>query len=83
MDCNPPGSSVHGIPQEEYWSGFPFPSPGDLHDPAIKPESPALQADSLLSETPGKPLHPEDSLPSVVQGVSTSPRVSEFNFKCV
>ena len=80
-----------GFPRQEHWSGFPFPSPGDLPDPGIKPESPALQADSffflqadsLLSETPGKPLHPEDSLSSVVQGVSTSPRVSEFNFKCV
>ena len=30
MDYNPPGSSVHGIFQQEYWSGLPFPSPGDL-----------------------------------------------------
>ena len=34
--------------KEEYWSGLPFPSPGDLPDPGIKPRSPALQADSLL-----------------------------------
>ena len=39
----------------EYWSGLPFPSPGDLPDPGIKPRSPALQADSLPSEPPGKP----------------------------
>ena len=38
----------------EYWSGEPFPSPGDLPNPGIKPRSPALQADSLLSEPPGK-----------------------------
>ena len=38
----------------DYWSGQPFPSPGDLN-PEIKPESSALQADSLLSEPPGKP----------------------------
>ena len=55
VDCSPPGSSVHGISGQEYWSGLPFPSPGDLPGPGIKPRSPALQADSLLSEPPGKP----------------------------
>ena len=40
---------------EEYWSGLPFPSPGDLPYAGIEPESPALQVDSLLSEPPGKP----------------------------
>ena len=40
----------------EYWSGMPFPSPGDLPDPGTEPRSPALQADSLLSEPLGKPL---------------------------
>ena len=39
----------------EYWSGLPFPSPGDLPNPVVKPRSPALQADTLLSEPPGKP----------------------------
>ena len=43
-----------GFSRQEYWSGVPFPSPGDLPDPGIKPGSPALQADSLLSEPPGK-----------------------------
>ena len=38
----------------EYWSGWPFPSP-DLPNPGIKPRSPALQADSLLTEPQGKP----------------------------
>ena len=38
------------------WSGLPFPSPEDLPDPGIKPRSPALQADSLPSEPPGKPV---------------------------
>ena len=56
MDCSPPDSSVHRIPQQEYWSGLPFPSPGDLPDPEIEPESPTLQADSLPSEPPGKPI---------------------------
>ena len=41
--------------RQEYWSGLPFPSPGDLPDPGIKPGSPALQADALSSEPPGKP----------------------------
>ena len=41
--------------RQEYWSGLPCPSPGDLSRPGIKPGSPALQADSLPSEPPGKP----------------------------
>ena len=41
---------------QEYWGGLSFPSPGDLHDPGIKPGSPALQAYSLPSEPPGKPI---------------------------
>ena len=52
MDCSPPGSSVHGILQEEYWSGLPSPSPGYLPYPGIIPGSPTLQADSLSSEPP-------------------------------
>ena len=43
-----------GISRQEYWSGLPFPSPGDLPHSGIKPQSPALQADSLPSEPPGK-----------------------------
>ena len=43
-----------GFSRQEDWSGLPFPSPGDLPDPEIKPVSPALQADSLPSELPGK-----------------------------
>ena len=42
--------------RQEYWSGLPFSSPGDLPDPGIKPRSPALQADSLLTKSPGKPV---------------------------
>ena len=41
--------------RQEYWSGLPFPSPGDLPDSGIEPGSPALQADALPSEPPGKP----------------------------
>ena len=44
-----------GFSRQEYWSGLPFPSPGHLPDPGIEPRSPAMQADALLSEPPGKP----------------------------
>ena len=42
--------------RQEYWSGLPYPPPRDLPDPGIKPRSPALQADALPSEPPGKLL---------------------------
>ena len=45
-----------GFSRQEYWSGFQFPSPEDLPDPGIEPGSPALQAESLLSEPPGELL---------------------------
>ena len=43
-----------GFSRQEYWSGLPFLSPGALPDPGIRPRSPALQADALTSEPPGK-----------------------------
>ena len=42
-----------GFSRQEYWSGMPFPSPGDLPNPGIEPRSPTLQADALTSEPPG------------------------------
>ena len=61
MDCSPQSPLSMGIlhGQEwvhEYWSGLPYPSPGYLPDPRIKPRSPALHANSLLSESPGKSI---------------------------
>ena len=48
LDCSPPQSPLSmGFPRQEYWSGLPFPSPGDLPDPGIEPESPALHEDPL------------------------------------
>ena len=44
-----------GFSSQEYWSGLPFPPPGDLPNPGIKPRSPTLQVDSLSTEPPGKP----------------------------
>ena len=79
MDCSQPGSSVHGILQQEYWSGYPFPPPRDLPDPGIKPTPPALQADSFL---PGKALYPHaaataakslQSCPTLCDSIDSSP----------
>ena len=50
-----------GFSRQEYWSGLPFPSPGDLPDPGIESGSPAFQADALTSEPPGKLLYVPDS----------------------
>ena len=50
-----------GFSRQEYWSGLPFPSPGDLSNPGIEPGSPALQADALPSEPPGKPSNVHSS----------------------
>ena len=44
-----------GLSRQEYWSGLPFPFPGDRPNPGIEPGSPTLQADALRSEPPGKP----------------------------
>ena len=58
--CNPMDYAYQAPPsmefsRQEHWSGLPFPSPEDLPDPGIEPGSPALQADTLTSEPPGKP----------------------------
>ena len=45
-----------GFPRQEYWSGLPFPPPGDLPDPGIEPVSPALVGKFFSTEPPGKPL---------------------------
>ena len=46
-----------GFSRQEYWSGVPFPSPGDLPNPGIKPLSPALAGEFLPAEPPGKPIY--------------------------
>ena len=56
MDCSPPCSFVHSISRQGYWSGLPFPPPGDFPDPGMEPSSSTLQEDSLLSEPSGKLL---------------------------
>ena len=56
MDCSLPGASVHGIVQARVLEWVADPFSRDLPNPGIKPRSPALQVDSLLSEPPGKPM---------------------------
>ena len=67
-DCRPTGSSVMEFSRQEYWSSLPFSSPGDLPDPRIKPRSPALQADSLPSEPPGKSIELRNMLSKTNKG---------------
>ena len=52
--CQAPPSM--GFSRQEYWSGLPFPSPGDLPDPGIKPMAPALAGRFFNTEPPGKPI---------------------------
>ena len=63
MDCSPQGSLSMGFSRQEYWSGLPFPSPGDLPNPGIKPASPALAGGFLTTEPPGnlKNINEENS----------------------
>ena len=58
-----------GFSRQEYWSGLPISSPGDLPDPGIKLRSPTLQADSLPSEPPGNPKNTEVGSLSLFQQI--------------
>ena len=78
--------------RQEYWSELPFHSPGGLPEPEIEPRSPELQADSLLSEPPGKPLYKSEIQPLQTDGLvclsETAPqlagiRVSRVELVCV
>ena len=60
MDCGPTGSPSVEFTRQEYCSGLPFPSPGNLPNPGIKPGSPTLQADALPSEPPGNTVEVTD-----------------------
>ena len=78
-----------GFSRQEYWSGLPFPSPGesswpgDLPDPGIEPGSPALQADALPLEPPGKPwcvvFHP---VPRCVAALSGASDEQDWQWRC-
>ena len=56
MDCSYQAPLSMGFSRQQYWSGLPFPSPGDVPNPGIEPGSPSLQTDTLPSEPPGKSL---------------------------
>jgi len=56
MNYSLPGFSVHGFSKQENWSGLPFPSPGDLPEPEIEPEPPALAGGVFTTEPAGKQL---------------------------
>ena len=58
-----------GFSRQEYWSGLLCPPPGDLPNPGIEPQSPALQVDSLPSGPPGKPKNTGMGSPSLLQGI--------------
>ena len=69
MDCSPPGSSVHGDSLGKNTGGLPCPPPGNLPNPGIEPRPPALNADSLLSEPPGKLKNTGVGSLSLLQGI--------------
>ena len=64
-----------GFTRQEYWSGLPSASPGDLPNPGIRPRSPALQADSLSSEPPGKAMYTGVGSLSLLQGNLPNPGI--------
>ena len=55
VECSLPGSLFMGFPRQEYWSGLPFTSPGDLAERGIEPTSLALADRFFTTESPGKP----------------------------
>ena len=66
--CDPMDLSME-FSRPEYWSGQPFPSPGNLPNPGIEPRSLALQADSLSVEPQEKPKNTDGGSLSLVQGI--------------
>ena len=66
----------------EYWSGLPFPSAGDLPNPRIEPRSPALQADSLPAEPPGKPKNTGVVSLSLLKGIVTIWKLNQGLLHC-
>ena len=78
LDCSPPQSPLSmGFPRQEYWSGLPFPSQGDLPDPGIEPESPALHVDPLPLSHQGSPALMTVFLLNINVYINTSEHFSE------
>ena len=61
-----------GLSWQEYWSGLPFPPPGDLPDPGIEPASPVLAGRFFTTEPPGKPKHSDTPLYALFKAVSSN-----------
>jgi len=95
--CSLPGSSVHGIPRQEYWSGLPFPPSGNLPDPGIEPASPVSRASAgefFTTKLSGKPICILQSCKSMHRGIKSpfntdgtqesgfSPAIQWLNFQC-
>ena len=85
MDCSPPGSSVYGIYRQEYQSGLPVPSPGDLPDPGMEPESlvsPVLAGGFFTTTPPGK--HYQNHIKGLLEHKALGPslRVSDSASLC-
>ena len=74
--CNPMTQSME-FSRPEYWSGWPFSSPGHLPNPGIESRSPTLQANSLPTEPPGRPKNPEVGSLSILQQIF---RTQELNW---
>ena len=69
--------SPWGFSRQEYWSGLPWPPPENLHNPGIEPKSPALQADSLLSEPPEKPMNTRVGNLSLLHGIFPTQKLNQ------
>ena len=74
-----PASPSMGFSRQEYWSGLPFPSPGDLPNPGIEPGSPALEADALTSEPPGKKLRLNEVIEVVKQNEESQKEKNKYH----
>ena len=80
-----PGTVAHqaplsmGFPRQDYWSGLPFPSPGDLLNPGIKPVSPALAGKFFTTEPPEKPKEVYMSLINQQINIDLQPQESTLN----
>ena len=59
MNCSPQAPLSMGFPRQEFWSGLPFPTPGDLPEPGMEPVSPALAGRFFTAKPPEKPLKDE------------------------
>ena len=71
-----------GFSRQEYGSGLPCPPSGDLPNPGIEPRSPTLQADSLLSEPPGKPISIVVGSLSLLQGIFLTQQLNQGLLHC-